>query len=96
MRWPSTLAAVDGAVTDSVRRQLNRVPPGATHLVVSVGGNDALRRQDVLGARAGSVADPLLALAEARDGFARGYRSMLEAVLEAVLARGLPAALVSG
>ena len=87
--WGATLAAVDGAVADSVRRQLERVPPGATHLVVSVGGNDALRRQDVLGASARSVAEALLTLAGARDGFAGGYRAMLEAVL----ARGLPTAL---
>ena len=87
--WGATLAAVDGAVADGVRRQLERVPPGATHLVVSVGANDALRRQDVLGAPARLVAEALLALAGARDGFARGYRAMLEAVL----ARGLPAAL---
>ncbi len=87
--WGATLAAVDGAVADGVRRQLERVPPGATHLVVSVGGNDALRRQDVLGAPARSVAEALLALAEARDGFAHGYRAMLDAVL----ARGLPTAL---
>jgi hypothetical protein len=87
--WGATLAALDGAVADSVRRQLERVPPGATHLVVSVGGNDALRREDVLGAPARSVAEALLALADARDGFARGYRAMLEAVL----ARGLPTAL---
>ena len=73
--WGATLAAVDGAVTDSVRRQLERVPPGATHLVVSVGGNDALRRQDVLGAPARSVAEALLVLAEPRHGFARGYQA---------------------
>ena len=73
--WGATLAAVDGAVTGDVPRQLGRVPPGATHLVVSVGGNDALRRQDVLGASARSVADALLALGEVRDGFARGYRA---------------------
>ena len=87
--WGATLAAVDGAVTGSVPRQLERLPPGATHLVVSVGGNDALRRQDVLEVRARSVAEGLLALAEVRDGFSRGYRTMLEAVL----ARGLPTAL---
>ena len=90
--WAATLAAVDGAVATDVPRQLGRVPPGATHLVVSAGGNDALGRQDVLGARAGSVADALLALTEVRNGFAPGYRAMLEAVL----ARGLPAALCSG
>jgi GDSL-like Lipase/Acylhydrolase family len=87
--WTAILAAVDGAATDSVCRQLKRIPPGATHLVVSIGGNDALRRQDVLGARARSVAEALLALADVRYGFGRGYRAMVEAVL----ARGLPTAL---
>lgn len=87
--WGATLAAVDGAVIGGVPRQLERLPPGATHLVVSVGGNDALRRQDVLEVRARSVAEGLLALAEVRDGFARGYQAMLEAVL----ARGLPTAI---
>ena len=87
--WSATLCAVDGAVTRGVPGQLARVPSAATHLVVSVGGNDALRRQDVLGAPARSVAEALLALSEVRDGFARGYRAMLEAVL----ARGLPTAL---
>jgi hypothetical protein len=75
--WAATLAAVDSATTGDVPRQLWRVPPGATHLVVSAGGNDALGRQDVLGARAGSVVDALLALAEARDGFARGLPAAL-------------------
>jgi hypothetical protein len=80
-----------GAVFDN-DACVGRVPPGATRMVVSAGGNDALQRRDVLGARAGSVADPLLALAEARGGLARGHRAMLEAVL----ARGLPAALRGG
>ena len=86
--WSATLAAVDGAVTGSVLGQLARLPPDATHLVVSIGGNDALRRQDVLDLRGGSVAEALLRLAEVRDGFARDYRAMLDAVL----GRGLPAA----
>ena len=86
--WRATLAAVDGAVTGGVRGQLARLPPDATHLVVSIGGNDALRRQDVLELRVGSVAEALFRLAEVRDGFARDYRAMLDAVL----GRGLPAA----
>ena len=36
-----TLLAVDGAIASDVRRQLERLPEDATHLVVSVGGNDA-------------------------------------------------------
>jgi hypothetical protein len=86
--WRATLAAVDGAVTGSVPGQLGRLPPDATHLVVSVGGNDALRQQDVLDLRVGSVAEALLRLAEVRDGFVRDYRAMLDAVL----GRGLPTA----
>ena len=82
--WGATLAAVDGAVTGSVPRQLERIPPGATHLVVSVGGNDALRRQDVLEVRARSVAEGLLALAEALDGFARGLERDRRAVAAAI------------
>lgn len=38
----ATLLAVDGAVVGSVPRQLDRLPASATHLVLSVGGNDAL------------------------------------------------------
>jgi hypothetical protein len=86
--WRATLGAVDGAVTSSVRGQLERVPPDATHLVFSIGGNDALRRQDVLDLRVGSVAEALLRLAEVRDEFAHDYRAMLDVVLGS----GLPAA----
>jgi hypothetical protein len=86
--WRATLAAVDGAVTGSVLGQLGRLPPDATHLMVSVGGNDALRQQDIIDLRVASVAEALLRLAEVRVEFARDYRAMLDAVL----GRGLPTA----
>ena len=87
--WRATLCAVDGAVTRDVERQLARVPADATHLVVSVGGNDALRRSGVMRLPARLVADALAQLAAEREGFARDYRAMLGPVL----ARGLPVAL---
>jgi lysophospholipase L1-like esterase len=87
--WRATLAAVDGAVAGDLRRQLERVPRDATHLVVSAGGNDALRQEGVLGAPARSVGEALARLAAVRDGFRRDYGAMLGAVL----ARGLPTAL---
>ena len=34
--WTASLNAVDGSVTGDVRRQLGRLPPDVTHLVVSV------------------------------------------------------------
>jgi hypothetical protein len=86
--WRATLRAVDGAVTADVRRQLGRLPPDASHLVVSVGGNDALRHAHLLDQGAGSMAEAVGRLAGVREGFARDYRAMLEAVLD----RGLPTA----
>jgi GDSL-like Lipase/Acylhydrolase family len=38
----TTLIAVDGSVTLEVAAQVARLPPDATHLIVSSGGNDAL------------------------------------------------------
>ena len=44
----ASLLAVDGAVTNSILRQLTRLPADASHLVVSVGGNDALQQSPIL------------------------------------------------
>lgn len=79
--WRATLAALDGAVTADVLRQTARVPKGTTHLVVSVGGNDALRAEGLFLRRAASVGEALGQLARARDEFAAEYRRMLDAVL---------------
>ena len=87
--YKATLAAVDGGTTRDVPWQLLRVAEDATHLVLSVGGNDALGRGDFLGAPARSVAEALSGLADIADEFERGYRSMLAEVL----ARGLPTAI---
>jgi hypothetical protein len=86
--WQASLRAVDGSVTSGVQRQLDRLPPGVSHLVVSAGGNDALRQSSLLDAGARSVADALDRLATAREGFDRDYRAMLDGVL----ALGLPTA----
>ena len=87
--WSATLLAVDGHVTADVRGQLARLPRDASHLVVSVGGNDALGSSSVLAERATSVADAVGRLAEAQSRFRRDYTAMVEAVL----ARKLPTAL---
>ena len=54
--WRATLVAVDGHVTTDVQPQLARVPGDATHLFVSVGGNDALGESFFLRQPASSVA----------------------------------------
>jgi hypothetical protein len=78
--WRATLLAVDGAVIGSVARQLAHLPADADQLVVSVGGNDALRHAGVLDEGARSMAEALGRLARIQDVFARDYRVMLDAV----------------
>jgi hypothetical protein len=75
------LCAVDGAVTRSVAAQLARLPSDATHLVVSVGGNDALGESHLLSSGVRIVAEAMALLAEAQERFARNYVEMLRSVL---------------
>ena len=86
--WRCTLAAKDGAVVSHVPGQLDRAVQDATHLVVSPGGNDALRQEAVLREPARSVGEALARLAQVRDGFQQDYRAMLDAMLP----RALPTA----
>ena len=76
----ATLLAVDGHVIADVPRQLSRLPDSATHLVVSVGGNDALRASGVIEHPVRSVAEALGLLAEVRERFQTAYSAMLDAV----------------
>jgi lysophospholipase L1-like esterase len=85
----ATLGAVDGGMIGDIGGQLQRLPADATHLVLSVGGNDAMDHIDFLGAPAGSTAEALLGLAEIAAGFERRYHAMLNEVL----ARELPTAI---
>jgi lysophospholipase L1-like esterase len=87
--WKASLLAVDGAVTRSVAAQVARLPADATHLVVSVGGNDALGESHILGAGVRIVGEGVALLAEAQERFARSYSDMLQTVLSV----GLPTAL---
>jgi lysophospholipase L1-like esterase len=46
--WKATLCAVDGDTTQGIPQQILGIPPNATYLFVSVGGNDALMNMDLL------------------------------------------------
>jgi lysophospholipase L1-like esterase len=80
--WRATLCAVDGAVTTAVMSQLSRVPSDASHLIVSVGGNDALRSSGLLREGARSVAEVIGRFAAVQNEFARNYRAMLDRILD--------------
>lgn len=85
--WQVSLLAVDGHITRDVARQLTGLPNTASHLVVSVGGNDALQvaaRWPML------AAQPFGRVALQMAGFQRQFRQEYRAMLQAVLKPGLP------
>ena len=84
--WMATLAAVDGSQAHDVDGQLAGVPTDATHLVLSVGGNDALMASGLLDEPVYSSADALRMIAASVREFEARYRS----AVAACLARGLP------
>jgi GDSL-like Lipase/Acylhydrolase family len=80
--WRASLSAVDGATTAGIPAQLRALPAEATHLVLSVGGNDALRYMGLLGVRVRSSGEALLLLADAAQEFEHAYRTAVEACLK--------------
>jgi lysophospholipase L1-like esterase len=83
--WYVTLLAIDGSRTQDVASQLQQLPRDATHLVVSVGGNDALDHVDFLTDDATSVSEVLDGLAAIAEAFEGTYRQMVQEVLQAHL-----------
>lgn len=79
--WTASLLARDGATIAGIPAQLALLPRDATHLVLSVGGNDALMRQGLLEAPARSVAEAIELLAGAVGEFEPAYRSAVKACL---------------
>lgn len=77
--WRATLLAVDGSRIEDVFDQLRRIPADASHLVLSVGGNDLLAEASVLGRSAGTVGHGLAMLADIRDRFESDYAGLLKA-----------------
>jgi hypothetical protein len=73
--------AVDGDTTVDLPARLGDVPGDATHLVVSIGGNDALANSDLLGLPIASTGDALALFGERIAGFEEDYRAALSGVL---------------
>jgi hypothetical protein len=84
--WLATLNALDGSVIDDVHGQLERLPNDASHLVLSVGGNDVLGEAYILGKRVETVGEGLRLLADIRDRFENEYYRLMKAIR----ARGVP------
>jgi lysophospholipase L1-like esterase len=68
-------------VVENVRKQTLDLPETATHLVVSVGGNDAILNAGILQQKVASSAEVLDKLADLAGEFEYRYREMLRSVL---------------
>src|SRR5262245_58306337 len=85
-RGKATLLAEDGSVCADVAKQVAAAPDDATHLVVSAGGNDALRNQGLLDRDITNSQQLFAELAQVHAAFRARYAAMLRAVLD----RGKP------
>jgi lysophospholipase L1-like esterase len=76
----ASLLAVDGHVAADVADQLLKLPADATHLVLSVGGNDALGATDCLSEPVRNMMEGLSVLAAIRESFQREYGAVISAL----------------
>ncbi len=78
----ATKLAIDGDVISGIDNQLKKIPSDATHLFVSIGGNDALGNIDILTKKVNVASEAFIALHEIKIGFEIAYSNMLKKVLE--------------
>jgi hypothetical protein len=84
--WGATLLARDGSIMSDIPGQLGQLSADTTHLVVSIGGNDALGYSAVLRERAQSTAESLTRLSAIQAEFRTRYAQMLDTLLARKLA----------
>jgi hypothetical protein len=77
--WRASLLAVAGSTTEDVAYPVQQIPPDASHLVLSVGGNDALMKESIFDAPADSASQVVKAFAEASHEFEEKYRRAVAA-----------------
>ena len=75
--WQATLLAADGSVAKDVCRQIKEMKDSPSHLVISCGGNDALRARHMEALPVATVNDALVKMAAVRESFRADYRAML-------------------
>jgi hypothetical protein len=78
--WQASLLAVDGSVTVDLKGQLAKVRD-EDHLVVSMGGNDAIMSSNLLHAPVSSTAEALMMFSWRMSQFEAEYRSAIDAAL---------------
>jgi hypothetical protein len=84
--WMASLLAVDGDTASMTFERLANIPESATHMVLSVGGNDALNCLPSLEASATSLKQGLGWLSKIQSEFRASYK----ALIDTLLSRGKP------
>jgi GDSL-like Lipase/Acylhydrolase family len=79
--WQASLLALDGSVSLDLAEQLPAVTNDVTHLVISVGGNDALMYSDLLNRPVSSTHEALGLFRDRVDRFEGDYRSAIGGTL---------------
>lgn len=72
--WQATLLAVDGSLIQDLGRQLEQMPPDATVLAISLGGNDVLGYLTLLSETVHSMPQALARVRERVTTFEQNYR----------------------
>lgn len=80
--WQATLLAADGSVVENVPKQFYDLPKDTTHVIISAGGNNAIRNDHILQQKTQSSAEILCKLADIASTFEYHYHSMLQAALK--------------
>ena len=76
-----TNSAVDGDVIKDIVNQLNNLPSDATHLFLSVGGNDGLGQISSFDEPVDTIGDALQKMYLIGEDFKKSYSEMLDSVL---------------
>ena len=76
--WRATLCALDGSTAADLADQLAGVSPDSSHVVISVGGNDALLNSDLLATPVTSTTEALALFGDRIGQFEAVYRSAID------------------
>jgi hypothetical protein len=79
--WQATLKAVDGSCVRDVYGQLTTIPRDVTHLVLSIGGNNALGHINILQTRVNSASEVFQQMADIAETFEQEYQTLLQKIL---------------
>lgn len=78
----ATLGAVDGSMTVNVADQLVKIPSDATHLVLSIGGNNIIDQLAYADAPASTTTESMIILSALLEQFRKLYHENLQDILK--------------